>query len=96
MSEADPKTAVHIIVHGHVQGVGFRYFVQRRALALEVVGWVRNRGDGTVEIWAEGPRTVLDSFINRVKQGPQYGLVQRLERKWDNPKGIFRSFNIHW
>ena len=96
MIEEDPKAALHIIVHGHVQGVGFRYFVQKHALAFGVVGWVRNRGEGTVEIWAEGPRTVLDDLIERVNRGPHHGLVQRLELNWYSPKDMFHGFNIRW
>jgi hypothetical protein len=45
---------LHAVVHGRVQGVGFRYFVMREARALGLSGWVRNQADGSVEVEAEG------------------------------------------
>lgn len=96
MDDRNSTAAVHIIVYGHVQGVGFRYFVQKIALAVDVVGWVRNRGEGTVEIWAEGPRAVLDGLVQGVRKGPRPGLVSRLELNWYNPKHTFGGFNIRW
>lgn len=95
-SEENPTTALHIIVHGHVQGVGFRYFVQKRALALNLTGWVRNRPEGTVEIWAEGPRAALDNLLAYVERGPRPGLVRRLEHNQYSAKRTFRGFDIRW
>ncbi len=97
MTEVDnAKTAVHIIVHGQVQGGGFRSFVQARALALGVVGWVRNRDEGTVEIWAEGPRDTLQRLTQQVQRGPRYGLVSQLDINWHALKDTFGGFNIRW
>lgn len=97
MTDVDhAKAAVHIIVHGQVQGVGFRSFVQARALALGSVGWVRNRDEGTVEIWAEGSRDTLQRLIQQVQRGPRYGLVSHLDTNWHAPKDTFGGFNIRW
>lgn len=96
MDDGNSTAALHIIVYGHVQGVGFRYFVQKLALAVDIVGWVRNRGEGTVEIWAEGPRAVLDDLVQRVRKGPRVGLVSRLELNWYSPKLSFSGFDIRW
>lgn len=96
MREQNPTAAIHVIVHGHVQGVGFRYFVQKHAIALDVTGWVRNRGEGTVEIWAEGPRPTLDDLITRVERGPRHGLVRQTELNWYSPKDMFHGFDIRW
>jgi len=90
------ETAVHIIVHGHVQGVGFRSFVQIRALPLEIAGWVRNCADGTVEIWAEGPRNKLERLAQQVQKGPHHGSVDRLDIDWQQPKNLLRGFHIRW
>lgn len=90
------KVAVHITVYGQVQGVGFRSFVQSRALALGVVGWVRNRDEGTVEIWAEGPRDILQRLTQQVQKGPRYGLVTHLGIDWHTPQDTFGEFNIRW
>lgn len=94
-SPPDPQ-AVHIIVHGDVQGVGFRAFTQRRAQSLGVVGWVRNVYDGTVEIWAEGPAARLEPFIQTVRQGPPGGFVERLDLHRRPAKGEFTSFQVRY
>ena len=64
------KVTKHVIVHGRVQGVGFREYLRREAERLGVTGWVRNRHDGTVEAmvhgWPEDVATVLDW----VRRGP--------------------------
>ena len=95
-SPQENLTALHIIVHGHVQGVGFRYFVQKHALTLDITGWVRNRPEGTVEIWAEGPRAALDTLVSRIGRGPRHGLVRRLEHEWYTAKDTFQGFDIRW
>lgn len=60
---------VHMIVHGRVQGVGFRFTVMQKAMDQGINGWVRNREDGTVEIEAEGTKEQLDHFIQTLKTG---------------------------
>ncbi|MBN2391758.1 MAG: acylphosphatase [Anaerolineae bacterium] len=89
-------TAVHIIVHGYVQGVGFRSFVQMQALPLEISGWVRNCADGTVEIWAEGSRNKLERLAQQVQKGPRHGSVDRLDIDWQQPKNLLHGFHIRW
>lgn len=59
-----------IVVHGRVQGVGFRYFAQEIADLLNVCGWTRNKSDGDVEIEAQGDETHLNLFIDKIKKGP--------------------------
>ena len=53
----------HVIVHGRVQGVGFRAFVEREALTRGVEGWVRNRRDGTVEALFAGDDDAVADMI---------------------------------
>lgn len=81
-------------VHGLVQGVGFRYYVRVNAQRLGVYGWVRNRDDGNVEIWAEGTEERLNSFIGKVRQGPTHSQVDRVDLNWSEPTGRNRSFRI--
>lgn len=69
-------------VHGRVQGVGFRWHVLRRAQALELSGWVRNRADGSVEVLAEGPRNVLIQLLDALRRGPAAARVIRVEESW--------------
>lgn len=67
------------IVHGRVQGVGFRWWTQRTGRELSLGGHVRNLPDGTVEVHAAGPANVLDSFELRLHQGPMAARVARVE-----------------
>ena len=60
---------LHAIVHGDVQGVGFRYFVQRKGQQLGLQGWVRNNDDGTVELVAEGTRQQLEQLKRALEEG---------------------------
>jgi acylphosphatase len=62
--------AVRLIVTGRVQGVGFRDFVARRARALGLAGWVRNRSDGSVEVLAEGDASALEALRAACQGGP--------------------------
>ncbi len=58
---------LHVIVEGTVQGVGFRAFVIDQARKLAVTGWVRNRWDNSVEVCAEGERSILEGFLEVFK-----------------------------
>jgi acylphosphatase len=70
---------VHLIIHGIVQGVNFRYSTQQKAIELDVKGWVRNRKDGNVEVIAEGKSDIIDEFINWCKSGPKRASVTKVE-----------------
>jgi acylphosphatase len=65
-----------IVVHGRVQGVGFRYFTKEIADLLKICGWARNTIDGCVEIEAQGDGTQLNLFIDRIKEGPAHASVK--------------------
>ena len=73
---------VHLVVRGRVQGVGFRYFVVRRARQLELTGWVRNLRDGAVELLAEGPRPALDLLVEAIRRGPAGAEVGEVREQW--------------
>ncbi|MCC6797416.1 MAG: acylphosphatase [Candidatus Hydrogenedentes bacterium] len=66
---------LHMVIKGRVQGVGFRYSAYRQAQSLGLVGWVRNRSDGTVEAEFEGTRGALDSMLDWAKEGPPLARV---------------------
>jgi acylphosphatase len=78
------QARVHIIVEGLVQGVGFRWFVQRRAESLGVCGWVRNVYNGTVEIEAEADRSMLEQLLKEINVGPRSAHVTNLRLEWKN------------
>ena len=63
-------------IRGKVQGVGFRYWAVRQASKLALRGWVRNRGDGSVEAVAAGPKDALDAFITACHTGPRAARVE--------------------
>jgi len=67
------------LVSGVVQGVGFRYYTKKQALSLTLVGWVRNRPDGTVEIEARGRRDQLDQMYSWLQHGPAAARVTGVE-----------------
>jgi acylphosphatase len=66
-------------VRGHVQGVGFRYFVEQSAQALGVRGWVRNVDDGTVEVYAVGTPAQLSELAGLLWKGPRWAEVRGVQ-----------------
>jgi len=86
--------AIHITVEGRVQGVGFRYYTRVNAQRLGIRGWVRNRGDGSVEIWAEATPDRLQQFISAIRLGPTYADVTEVNVDWREPTGRDRTFRI--
>jgi acylphosphatase len=69
---------IHLVVHGRVQGVGFRHFVTREARALGLAGSVRNRPDGSVEVEAEGGPGALAELAAAVRRGPPGARVEQV------------------
>ena len=62
--------ALHVVVEGTVQGVGFRWFVRQEARRLGVAGWVRNLDDGSVELMASGEESAVRRLVDHVRVGP--------------------------
>jgi acylphosphatase len=87
-------TRLHAIVHGRVQGVGFRAFVVDRAVNIGAKGWARNRWDGTVEVLAEGNREQLERLLAALHSGPRMANVTRVEVDWQTARGEFSSFRM--
>jgi len=71
--------ALHVIVHGRVQGVGFRAWTQGEALSRGLAGWVRNRRDGTVEVVIAGAPGAVEAMCDALRQGPRSAYVSRLD-----------------
>ncbi len=69
---------LHFLIRGRVQGVGFRWFVQREASELELRGWVRNTEDGDVEVVAAGGPEDLNEFRGSLRRGPRGARVDNL------------------
>ena len=68
-----------VVVSGKVHQVGFRDFAIRKAQALGVTGWVRNRNDGTVEILASGEEDAVASLVEACRAGPRLARVDHVE-----------------
>jgi acylphosphatase len=69
----------HIVIHGRVQGVGFRAFVEDTAERLALEGWVRNRRDGTVEAVFGGPEALVAQAIEACRRGPRSAHVTKVD-----------------
>lgn len=85
---------LHAVVRGDVQGVGFRYFVQRQAGQLGLSGWVRNNDDGTVEVVAEGDRPQLERLKRALDEGPRMARVERVDAQWSEGTGGLGGFDL--
>jgi acylphosphatase len=87
---------LHATVHGRVQGVSFRYYTLNRARELGLVGYVRNRADGSVEVVAEGARVGLDQLLAFLRSGPRAAFVTEVETSWMQPTGGFGRFEVRY
>ena len=83
-----------LLVHGRVQGVGFRYSVARQAQSRRVAGSAANRPDGAVEVVLEGEPDAVESLVRWCEQGPRGAVVDRVDVFEEQPEGL-RSFATH-
>ena len=86
--------ARRFVVRGLVQGVGYRYFVQRSAARHQVKGYVRNLSDGTVEAFAQGPERSVNDFRDDLTAGPRYSVVDDIEELVVEPDAAYGTFRI--
>jgi acylphosphatase len=82
------------IVRGRVQGVGFRWFVEREAHILGIAGWVRNNTDGGVEVFVQGTGDQLSALRSRLREGPRAARVDAVEESEARPNPKLNSFRI--
>ncbi|HYM77994.1 MAG TPA: acylphosphatase [Candidatus Dormibacteraeota bacterium] len=95
MTSADkPIQARRFLVRGRVQGVGFRWFVEREAHILGIAGWVRNNHDGSVEVLAQGTRDQLSGLHSRLREGPRAARVDAVEVSEASAASGLSSFRI--
>jgi len=88
------SVGAEIIVSGHVQGVGFRFFCHRMASSLNIKGWVKNNYDGSVMVRAEGDRSQIEEMIANLKVGPRSAVVRNINVRWLPFSGEFKDFEI--
>jgi acylphosphatase len=82
------------IVRGRVQGVGFRWFVEREAHILGIAGWVRNNPDSSVEVLAMGTREQISGLHLRLREGPRAARVDGIEVVEAQPVPGLKTFRI--
>src|SRR4051794_28186803 len=94
---ASDKPALHTrryVVSGRVQGVGFRWFVEREASTLGIIGWVRNNFDGSVEVLASGTREQLNQLRRKLQEGPRASRVDDVDESDARPVEGLKTFRI--
>ena len=85
------------LVHGRVQGVGYRMFAIQRAQSLGLSGYVRNLPDHrTVEVVAEGPRAALEQLVAQLRRGPHGARVDAVGTTWGPAQGGLGSFDVRF
>ena len=87
------RMTAHIV--GHVQGVGFRWWARRQAVALKLSGWVMNGNDErSVDVVAEGEPAALEELARRLRAGPSGARVESFRAKRSPASGEFDEFGI--
>jgi len=84
----------HVFISGDVQGVFFRRTAKLEAEKLSLIGWVRNRPDGEVELVAQGPKDKVNQFIKWCRRGPPFAKVENVEVEWKRNLEDFEEFEI--
>ena len=90
------EVRAEIIVNGLVQGVGFRYFVQREANKLGLKGFVKNLFTGEVLTVVEGEKAIVEEMINKLRVGPSHASVKSCKVDWQEPKNEFTEFEVRF
>ncbi|HSK63747.1 MAG TPA: acylphosphatase [Pyrinomonadaceae bacterium] len=88
------EVARKFLIRGDVQGVGYRFFAQRAAARHQIVGYVRNCDDGSVEAFAEGSANSVEAFKHDLATGPQWAVVDQVEEISLEPTGRYSAFRI--
>jgi acylphosphatase len=85
-----------IVARGRVQGVGFRYFVLRKAQDLGVMGYVKNLPSGEVLTVVEGDKTMIEELFNEIQIGHSYAHVSKCTIVWHEYKNEFKNFEVRF
>ncbi len=92
--EPAAERRLEAVVRGRVQGVGFRYWVVRRATELGLTGWVANELDGSVRCVAEGAGPALDDLETLLRRGPTGAIVESVQAVRMPATAAFRAFEV--
>ena len=89
-----PKEQRGIRIHGKVQGVGYRFVATRVARRLGLKGNIQNNRDGTVDAVVEGEKSVIDDWIEELKEGPRYAEVTKIDQETKDFTGRLSDFDV--
>lgn len=90
---AEPQR-LDAVVHGYVQGVGFRFHVARAAGRHGIDGWVANEARGTVHAIGEGLPAALAAWLEELRAGPPGAHVSQVDVQWSAATGRFDGFSV--
>ncbi|MBP9733063.1 MAG: acylphosphatase [Candidatus Omnitrophica bacterium] len=93
---AGPAKRLEVTYKGRVQGVGFRFNVEKVALEVGAKGWVRNEKNGDVMMVAEGPESVLMALLEGVRQCQVGRYISKEHIRWEIPLNGFDDFTIEY
>ena len=90
------KKQAHLKIYGEVQGVFYRANTQERAEELGLVGWVKNLGDGSVEIVVQGEEESIKEMMSWCYEGPAGSMVEDVHVSWEEIEEIFKEFSVRY
>lgn len=85
---------IEAIIHGTVQGVGYRYYALHAARVCGVTGWVKNMPDGTVKVVAEGTHDAIQQFMDALRNGPMLATVHTITTHTSSVLEHFQNFKV--
>jgi acylphosphatase len=88
--------ALHLMIHGRVQGVWFRASTQETARQLKIKGWVRNTPEGNVEAHIQGEESSVGKMLSWCSQGPPGAVVDSIDVSEASPNEEYKAFNIRY
>lgn len=92
--ESSRTIAVHAIIHGQVQGVGFRAAVRHHAMQLGLLGTTRNLQDGTVEIHVQGPKEKVSELFRELHKEFDAGYISSILQEETAANKSYDGFRI--
>jgi acylphosphatase len=90
----DELVNAHLLISGMVQGVGYRWFVMRKANEYNLKGYVRNLYTDDVEVEVEGDKSLIMSFVKELNIGPRSAHVTDVKIQWSDYEDKYKSFEI--
>lgn len=85
----------HLLISGHVQGIGYRQFVKHHARKLGIAGWVSNLPDGKVEASIQGEREAIEKLVTLCKKGPFMAEVMDIIVTETEQEEKYSDFLVH-